>query len=76
MAPLARLAGSATREAMAVGLEPARRGELLGVAERFAAARAAPRLEASVDSPALMIALLGRPSAWMGYWRYRGYLPR
>lgn len=32
--------------------------------------------EAYYDSLALMIALLRRPSAWLGYWRYRGYLPR
>ena len=32
--------------------------------------------EAYYDSLALMIALLRRPSAWAGYWRYRGYLPR
>ena len=32
--------------------------------------------EAYYDSLALMIALLGRPSAWLGYWRYRGYLAR
>ena len=31
--------------------------------------------EAYYDSHALMIALLGRPSAWPGYWRYRGFLP-
>ena len=31
--------------------------------------------EAYYDSLGLMIALLGRPSAWVGYWRYRGYLP-
>ncbi len=31
--------------------------------------------EAYYDSLALMIALLGRPSAWLGYWRYRGFLP-
>lgn len=30
--------------------------------------------EAYYDSLGLMIALLGRPSAWSGYWRYRGYL--
>ena len=32
--------------------------------------------EAYYDSLGLMIALLARPSAWTGYWRYRGYLPR
>ena len=32
--------------------------------------------EAYYDSLALMIALLRRPSAWPGYWRYRGYMPR
>ncbi|HZR82235.1 MAG TPA: nuclear transport factor 2 family protein [Candidatus Binatia bacterium] len=31
--------------------------------------------EAYYDSLGLMIALLGRPGAWLGYWRYRGYLP-
>lgn len=31
--------------------------------------------EAYYDSLALMIALLGRLSAWPGYWRYRGFLP-
>jgi ketosteroid isomerase-like protein len=31
--------------------------------------------EAYYDSLALMITLLGRPSAWLGYWRYRGFLP-
>jgi len=31
--------------------------------------------EAYYDSLALMIALLRRPRAWVGYWRYRGYLP-
>ena len=30
--------------------------------------------EAYYDSLALMIALLGRPAAWAGYWRYRGYV--
>ena|SRR6185369_2555233 len=30
--------------------------------------------EAYYDSLALMIELLRRPSAWAGYWRYRGYL--
>jgi ketosteroid isomerase-like protein len=32
--------------------------------------------EAYYDSLALMIALLGRPSSWAGYWKYRGYVPR
>ena len=32
--------------------------------------------EAYYDSLGLMIALLARPSAWIGYWRYRGYLRR
>lgn len=32
--------------------------------------------EAYYDSLALMLALLGRPSSWPGYWRYRGYLSR
>ena len=31
--------------------------------------------EAYYDSLGLMIALLGRPSGWLGYWRYRGLLP-
>jgi ketosteroid isomerase-like protein len=31
--------------------------------------------EAYYDSLALMLALLGRPRAWLGYWRYRGYVP-
>jgi ketosteroid isomerase-like protein len=31
--------------------------------------------EAYYDSLGLMIALLGRPKAWPGYWRYRGYVP-
>jgi hypothetical protein len=31
--------------------------------------------EAYYDSLALMIAVLRRPSAWVGYLRYRGYLP-
>jgi len=31
--------------------------------------------EAYYDSLGLMIVLLRRPSAWPGYWRYRGYLP-
>jgi ketosteroid isomerase-like protein len=31
--------------------------------------------EAYYDSLGLMIELLRRPSAWPGYWRYRGYLP-
>jgi hypothetical protein len=31
--------------------------------------------EAYYDSLGLMITLLGRPTAWPGYWRYRGYLP-
>ena len=30
--------------------------------------------EAYYDSLGLMLALLGRPSAWLGYWRYRGYV--
>jgi ketosteroid isomerase-like protein len=32
--------------------------------------------EAYYDSLALMIELLRRPSAWLGYWRYRGFLAR
>jgi ketosteroid isomerase-like protein len=32
--------------------------------------------EAYYDSLGLMLALLGRPTSWAGYWRYRGYLPR
>ena len=32
--------------------------------------------EAYYDSLALMIALVRRPSAWAGYWRYRGYMAR
>lgn len=32
--------------------------------------------EAYYDSLGLMIELLRRPSAWLGYWRYRGHLPR
>lgn len=32
--------------------------------------------EAYYDSLQLMIALIGRPRAWLGYWRYRGFLPR
>ena len=31
--------------------------------------------EAYYDSLQLMIVLLGRPRAWLGYWRYRGFLP-
>jgi hypothetical protein len=31
--------------------------------------------EAYYDSLGLMLALLRRPRAWAGYWRYRGYLP-
>jgi hypothetical protein len=31
--------------------------------------------EAYYDSLGLMMVLLRRPSAWLGYWRYRGYLP-
>jgi ketosteroid isomerase-like protein len=31
--------------------------------------------EAYYDSLGFMIELLRRPSAWAGYWRYRGYLP-
>ena len=31
--------------------------------------------EAYYDSLGLMLALLARPSSWLGYWRYRGYLP-
>jgi ketosteroid isomerase-like protein len=31
--------------------------------------------EAYYDSLGLMLTLLGRPSAWLGYLRYRGYLP-
>lgn len=31
--------------------------------------------EAYYDSLGLMIELLRRPSAWPGYWRYRGFLP-
>jgi ketosteroid isomerase-like protein len=30
--------------------------------------------EAYYDSLALMLAVVGRPRAWPGYWRYRGYL--
>ncbi|MBM4267226.1 MAG: nuclear transport factor 2 family protein [Deltaproteobacteria bacterium] len=30
--------------------------------------------EAYYDSLALMLALLARPSSWLGYWRYRGYV--
>jgi ketosteroid isomerase-like protein len=32
--------------------------------------------EAYYDSLGLMLTLLGRPTAWSGYWRYRGYMPR
>ncbi len=32
--------------------------------------------EAYYDSLGLMITLLGRPGAWPGYRRYRGYVPR
>jgi hypothetical protein len=32
--------------------------------------------QAYYDSLALMLVMLRRPSAWIGYWRYRGYLPR
>jgi ketosteroid isomerase-like protein len=32
--------------------------------------------EAYYDSLGFMMVLLRRPSAWPGYWRYRGYLPR
>jgi ketosteroid isomerase-like protein len=32
--------------------------------------------EAYYDSLALMLALIARPRAWVGYWRYRGYMPR
>jgi ketosteroid isomerase-like protein len=32
--------------------------------------------EAYYDSLGLMLALLRRPRAWVGYWRYRGYLGR
>jgi ketosteroid isomerase-like protein len=31
--------------------------------------------EAYYDSLGLMMVLLRRPAAWVGYWRYRGYLP-
>jgi ketosteroid isomerase-like protein len=31
--------------------------------------------EAYYDSLGLMIALLGRPIGWLGYWKYRGFLP-
>lgn len=31
--------------------------------------------EAYYDSLGLMIELLRRPTAWPGYWRYRGFLP-
>jgi ketosteroid isomerase-like protein len=31
--------------------------------------------EAYYDSLQLMIALLRRPRAWPGYWRYRGFIP-
>jgi len=31
--------------------------------------------EAYYDSLGLMIALLGRPSGWLGYWKYRSFLP-
>lgn len=32
--------------------------------------------EAYYDSLGLMLTLLARPSAWPGYWRYRGYVTR
>jgi ketosteroid isomerase-like protein len=32
--------------------------------------------EAYYDSLGFMLELLRRPSAWAGYWRYRGYVPR
>lgn len=32
--------------------------------------------EAYYDSLQLMIALIGRPRGWPGYWRYRGFLPQ
>jgi ketosteroid isomerase-like protein len=31
--------------------------------------------EAHFDSLRLMLTTVARPSAWLGYWRYRGYLP-
>jgi ketosteroid isomerase-like protein len=31
--------------------------------------------EAYFDSLRFMLATVARPSAWAGYWRYRGYLP-
>lgn len=31
--------------------------------------------EAYFDSLRLMLATIARPSAWLGYWRYRGFLP-
>jgi ketosteroid isomerase-like protein len=31
--------------------------------------------EAYYDSLGLMIALLGRPTGWLGYWKYRGFAP-
>ena len=49
----------------------------------FLAAGADSRVELQVGADhadpgqrVLMIALLRRPRAWVGYWRYRGYLPR
>ncbi len=49
----------------------------LRIVDRIVVAEALIReREAYYDSLALMIALVRRPSAWAGYWRYRGYLPR
>lgn len=49
----------------------------LRIVDRIVVANALIReREAYYDSLGLMIELLRRPSAWLGYWRYRGYLPR
>ncbi len=49
----------------------------LRIVDRLVVAEALIReREAYYDSLGLMLSLLARPSAWLGYWRYRGYLPR
>jgi hypothetical protein len=65
------LALIAWRLAFTLGRDPAE----LRIVDRIVVADGLIReREAYYDSLGLMITLLRRPSAWRGYWRYRGYL--
>lgn len=64
---------------MVVVREPAAdRSDAADLVRRFADAWAHPQVERFVSMLAadgFLLAALGRPSAWLGYLRYRGYVP-